>query len=468
MRRRGVAVDAIGGVGLRVTVAADAPPRVEVRYTISDGRSDPVTGSLVVSVAEAASIDQAPVAKPDIVEVRPGRTVMVPVLLNDYDPEGEAIHVASVATSPSAAARIGPGGQDVYVSVAPTATTGFSFGYDVMDAAGNRTGSFVQVRLVPQDQANRPPVARADVARTREGSTITIGVLANDSDPDGDPIRIDSIAAQPAFGTATANPDGTITYASAGGFTGTDTFRYVVVDAKGDRAIGDVLVGVLPNSSGNTPPTATDDSYTVIAGSDAVALDVLTNDSDADGDPLHVSRAEGNTPVQLDADNTHVMFTPPASVSGDTARFTVAYSIDDGHGGNDDATITIDVVTSRTPVPPVAVDDVVGPVLPGTPLTVDVLANDLDPDGSRADLTPSSADVSLTFDTDGPGHAHHRRGELGGRLHDHRPGRPDVVGRARGHRQRQPRARRAADQRHVHGGRGRDHRHRRGGERSGR
>ncbi|MFT3852341.1 MAG: Ig-like domain-containing protein [Ilumatobacteraceae bacterium] len=397
----GVSVDAINGVGLRITVAADAPSRVELHYQISDGRSDPVDGVVVVSVADAGSIDQAPVAKPDIVEVRAGRTVMVPVLLNDYDPEGEAIHVASIATSPSATARIGPGGQDVYVSVDRNATTGFSFGYDVADSAGNRTGSFVQVRLVPADQANRPPVARADVARTREGSTITIGVLANDTDPDGDPVRVDSIAAQPAFGTATVDGDGSITYASAGGFTGTDTFRYVVVDARGDRAIGDVLVGVLPSSTGNTPPTATDDAYTVLAGGDTVALDVLTNDSDADGDTLHISRAEGNAPAPLDADSTHVMFTPPASMSGDSQRFTIAYAIDDGHGGTDDATITVDVVASRTPVAPVAVDDVAGPVLPGTAVTVDVLANDLDPDGARSELTPSSTDPSLTFDAAG-------------------------------------------------------------------
>lgn len=397
----GVAVDAIGGVALRVTVAPDAPSRVELHYTISDGRSDPVDGMVVVAVADAASINQAPVAKPDVIEVRPGRTVMVPVLIDDYDPEGEAIHVANVATSPSATARIGPGGQAVYVSVAPEATTGFSFGYDVADATGNRTGSFVQVRLVPADQANRPPIARADVARTRAGSTITIGVLVNDTDPDGDPLRIDSIAAQPAFGTATANPDGTITYVSAGGFTGTDTFRYVVVDAKGDRSIGEVLVGVLPDDTGNTPPTATDDSYTVLAGSDAVALDVLTNDSDADGDALHISRAAGNAPSPLDADHTHVMFTPPVSISGETQRFTIAYAIDDGHGGSDDATITVDVAATRSPVAPVAVDDVVGPVLPGTTVTVDVLANDLDPDGARSELTPSSTDPALTFDADG-------------------------------------------------------------------
>ncbi len=448
----GVSVDEVGGVGLRITVAPDTPSRVDFHYSISDGRSDPVDGTVVVSVSDIASVDQAPVAKPDVVEVRAGRTVMVPVLLNDFDPEGEAIHVANVATSPSATARIGPGGQDVYVSVDPAATTGFSFAYDVADTAGNRTGSFVQVRLVPQDQANRPPVARADIARTRAGNSITIGVLANDSDPDGDPIRVDSIAAQPAFGTATANPDGTITYASAGGFSGTDTFRYVVVDAKGDRAIGQVLVGVLPNTTGNTPPTASDDSYTVVAGSDTVALDVLTNDSDADGDALHISHAAGNEEAPLDADRTHVMFAPPSTIAGDTQRTTLTYTIDDGHGGTDDAIVTVDVVATRAPVAPVAVDDVVGPVLPGTALTIDVLANDLDPDGSRADLTPSSTDAGGDVRRRREGDAGRRRGQRRVRVHRHRRGRADVERGARGDRQHQPGADRRPDRRDSNAG----------------
>ena len=347
---RRVAVDEVGGVGLRITVAAGraAAGRAALHDLRRPLRSRSAARSSCRSPTRRRSTRRR-WPEPDIVEVRPGRTVMVPVLLNDYDPEGEAIHVANVATSPSATARIGPAARRSTSPsrrprppASPSATT-----WPTRPATAPARSS--RCAWCPPDQANRPPVARADVARTREGSTITIGVLANDTDPDGDPIRIDSIAAQPAFGAATANPDGTITYASAGGFTGTDTFRYVVVDAKGDRSIGEVLVGVLPNTTGNTPPTATDDAYTVLAGSDTVALDVLTNDSDADGDALHISHAEGNAPAPLDADSTHVMFTPPASITGDSQRFTIAYSIDDGHGGTDDATVTVDVVASRAP-----------------------------------------------------------------------------------------------------------------------
>ena len=131
-------------------------------------------------------------------------------------------------------------------SVDAATVSSFTFGYDVADEAGNQTGSLVQVRLVPIDDVNRPPVARPDVARTVSGRPIDIPVLANDTDPDGDAIQIETIAAQPTFGTATVNVDGTIRYSPRLGESGSDRLRYTLVDANGDRAVGEVVIGVLP------------------------------------------------------------------------------------------------------------------------------------------------------------------------------------------------------------------------------
>lgn len=389
----GISVDEVQGVGFRVTVAADAPDRVQFRYSISDGRSDPVPGAVVISVSNAASADQAPVVRPDTLELRAGRTASVRVLLNDYDPEGGPLRVVGVAEAPGASLRVGPGGQEIFVTVAATATTGFSFGYDVVDEAGNRNASFVQVRLVPEGEANRPPIARPDVARTRVDSAVTIPVLANDTDPDGDPLRLEAIAAQPALGTVVANPDGTITYTPIGEGTGTDRARYVVVDAFGDRAIGDVLIGVIASDGTNHPPSAADDAYTVVAGGDPIALDVTTNDFDMDGDHLTVAQTAGADDRIAVADpRTHVMFTPPASLPAgqQSEQVTFTYTVDDGRGGTDGAVVTVTVAAALQPVPPIALDDQVGPVRPGETVTVDVLANDVDPDGSRTGLVVSA------------------------------------------------------------------------------
>ena len=397
----GLEIEEVQGVGFRITAAADAAAQLLFHYSISDGRSDPVTGTVVVSVSSLPSVDQAPVARPDVVEVRAGQTTAVQVLVNDYDPEGTPIRVASVASAPSATLRIGPGAQEIYIGVDTDAVTGFSFGYDVVDAGGNRSASFVQVQLVPEGQPNRPPIARPDVARTRSGAAVTIAVLTNDSDPDGDAVRLESIAAQPAFGVATPNADGTITYAADADHSGTDRLKYVVVDAFGDRSIGDVLIGVLPPGTDNLAPTAADDAYTVVAGGDPIALDVLTNDWDGDGDALDITRASGNTPITVDEARRNLVYTPPRTITGDAESHTVVYSISDGHGGTDDANVTIDVVSSLTPAPPVAVDDVVGPVHPGETIAADLLANDIDPDGARAALVGSSTDPAIVFGADG-------------------------------------------------------------------
>src|SRR5690606_30688168 len=100
---------------------------------------------------------------------------------------------------------------------------------------------------------NNPPVAIND---TVEGYILTIPVLDNDFDPDGDNIFVTDIIEQPANGTATINADGTITYIPDEGFTGVDSFTYVICDdgipSMCDTAI--VYINVLPYIYVNFPP----------------------------------------------------------------------------------------------------------------------------------------------------------------------------------------------------------------------
>ena len=194
----GIEVEQVLGFAFRVTVLPDAPARTQFTYSVSDGKSDPSTGTVVVAVSDTDTPDQPPVARPDTVEVRPGRTASARVLVNDYDPEGGTLRVVGVSDVPGADLRIGPGGQEIYVSVDAATVSSFTFGYDVADEGGNQTGSLVQVRLVPIGDVNRPPVARPDVARTVSGQAIDIPVLSNDSDPDGDAIQVETITAQPS------------------------------------------------------------------------------------------------------------------------------------------------------------------------------------------------------------------------------------------------------------------------------
>ena len=95
----------------------------------------------------------------------------------------------------------------------------------------------------PPPATNRAPVANADATSAVTGQPVVVSVLLNDSDADGDALRVTAVG-RPANGTAAANADGTVTYTPNAGFTGTDSFTYTVSDGKGGSATGTVTVGV--------------------------------------------------------------------------------------------------------------------------------------------------------------------------------------------------------------------------------
>ncbi len=109
----------------------------------------------------------------------------------------------------------------------------------------------IPVTVTPVNDA---PVAAADAFTTSSGATMTVGgagLLANDSDVDGDPLTT-RLASAPANGTVTLAPDGTFVYTVGGGFAGTATFTYVAHDGTLDSAPATVTITVAP--AGTQPP----------------------------------------------------------------------------------------------------------------------------------------------------------------------------------------------------------------------
>ena len=90
---------------------------------------------------------------------------------------------------------------------------------------------------------NTAPVANADTATTARNTAVTIAVLANDHDPDGDALTLTDVT-QPSSGTAVANVDGTVTYTPATNFSGTVSFTYQIDDGHGAAVWGAVTVNV--------------------------------------------------------------------------------------------------------------------------------------------------------------------------------------------------------------------------------
>ena len=225
-------------------------------------------------------------------------------------------------------------------------------------------------------QAQNPPVAAADTATTPEDTAVTVAVLRNDTDRDGDQLTVTSVTT-PANGTAKVNSNFTVTYTPDADWNGTDTFDYVVSDGTAS-ATATVTVTV---SAVNDPPVAAADNVTT-KDDVAVSVDVLANDTDADGDALSVTAvtkpAKGEAKVNS---NYTVTYTPDANWNGTD---TFDYVVSDGTA-LDTATVTVTVGAGNKP--PVAVDDAARATKNGGAVTINVLANDKDGDGDALSVT---------------------------------------------------------------------------------
>ena len=171
---------------------------------------------------------------------------------------------------------------------------------------------------------NQPPVAVDDGASTTQNNSVSIEVLANDSDPDEDQLSISNLS-QPENGTAEIQQNGVpyVLYTPNEGFTGIDTFTYTANDGELDSNV--VTVTVTVTSSENQPPVANDDQA-FTAENTSVNIDVLANDSDPDEDTVFVSDVSQpeNGSTFINKDQT-VAYTPNEGFTGvDTFTYTAS------------------------------------------------------------------------------------------------------------------------------------------------
>src|SRR5262249_31097222 len=132
------------------------------------------------------------------------------------------------------------------------------------------------------------PVATNDSFSVSKNTALTVsapGVLSNDTDADNDPLTAVK-ASDTAHGTLNLNSNGSFTYVPATDFTGTDSFTYFAND--GQLNSTNAATVTLTVSSSNHAPVAADDSYSAAVGTPLIVATpgVLSNDTDADNDPL--------------------------------------------------------------------------------------------------------------------------------------------------------------------------------------
>ncbi len=187
---------------------------------------------------------------------------------------------------------------------------------------------------------NSTPIAQDDLGSTVSEGSITISPLSNDSDPDDDEL---TIAAVGDAANGTVVQDGyDLIYTPAAGFTGTDFFGYTVCDPEGACATAIVSITVV-GGEGNNPPFAQEDAVSILQN-EIAGVDVLTNDSDPDGDSFFISSYTQPSNGNVVQGGSTLLYTPNTDYVG-TDMFT--YEICDTEGnctfGTVNVTITADV-----------------------------------------------------------------------------------------------------------------------------
>ena len=293
----------------------------------------------------------------------------IDVLTNDADPDGDSFAVDSFLYEGSGTLIQNEDGTFTY-----TPPAGFvgedSFTYTTSDGqdgvSSERATAVITV-------SNALPTLGDDVATTHMGDPVSgIDVLTNDADPDGDAFAIDSFLYE-GSGTLIQNADGTFTYTPPVGFVGEDSFTYTTSDGQ-DGMSSQSATAVITVS--NALPTLGDDVATTHMGDPVSGINVLTNDVDPDGDAFAIDSFlyEGSGTLIQNADGTFT-YTPPEGFVGEDS-FT--YTTNDSQTGvsSNSAKVAITVINAL----PDLVDDTAA-TKQDVAVTIDVLANDFDPDG---------------------------------------------------------------------------------------
>ncbi|MFW1337275.1 tandem-95 repeat protein [Vibrio parahaemolyticus] len=209
--------------------------------------------------------------------------------------------------------------------------TEVSFTFDIIDDEDLVVSGSANLDILPINDA---PNAKNDVITTEEDTAVTIDVLVNDSDVEGDVLSIQS-ASVPSEQGSVDIVEGKLVFTPAENFNGEATITYIVTDGDlTDEA--NVTVTVTPV---NDSPVAVDDTVSTQEDT-VVTIDVLPNDSDVDGDKLSIQSA--SVPKEqgtVEVADGKLVFTPTENFNGDAE---VTYTVTDGQL-TDEAKVTVTV-----------------------------------------------------------------------------------------------------------------------------
>ena len=334
-------------------VTAEIRPAEVFTYIVEDGDGDTATAVLELDgVAPGAAVN----ARMDTATTSQDGPATVSVLQNDSGPLALNVIAATVTSGGGSVAINGDGTLTydpgtAFQALAEGETGQATVEYTISDGNG---GTDTATVIVTVTGANDDPVAQDDTAAGNANGPVTFAVLGNDSDPDnGDTLSVTGASVTNGLGSVSVNQDGTLRYdpgvayqSLAAGETANVEISYTIEDGNGGS---DTATATVTVTGVNDAPVAQND--TAVGDEDTVTIiNVLGNDSDIDAtDVLTVTGAtvtDGLGTVSINPDGT-LSYDPGDAyqtlAAGESAEVMIKYTISDGNGGTDTATVGLTV-----------------------------------------------------------------------------------------------------------------------------
>ena len=331
--------------GNQVRLEAGANPGImDVTYSVIDSAGNRASSTVTFEVVAASDQNQPPRPRDISAWAAAGQTTRIPVTLDGIDPDGDSVSLTGLDSSPQQGSATV---KSTWIDYTPNqnASGTDSFTYTVTDRQGARASARVRVAISAAPSLNQNPVAVPDTVLTRPDRMVTVNVLSNDVDPDGDPLTLE----EDGLETATPELDPQVRSSSTLQIhtplqAGTYLVSYTVSDGRGGSARGTVTVYVQDDAPLKAP-IARDDFVTyedLPTDGSAVRVKVLENDEDPDGSIDELTVTSGESGVTVDGSDLLIPVT-------DTLRLVV-YTITDRDGLTNSAVVTVPGRDSTAPL----------------------------------------------------------------------------------------------------------------------
>jgi hypothetical protein len=313
-------------------------------FIINDGTVDSIPTTVIIVVT---AVNDPPTADDTCVTTQ--EDTYVSITLAGCDPDGDVL-VYSVVKEPSNGKLSGTGPNLSY-----TPNENFngsdSFTFKVNDGTTDSAEATVSIKLLPVNDPptasyagtifrESPPVARDDNVATEEDSPVSIKLAGYDANEDE---LTYTIVTGPSHGKLSGTAPN-VSYTPNKNFSGKDSFTFKVNDETAESPVATVSITVM---AVNDTPSAKNDRVSTEEDKPISVIDVLTNDTDEDGDSLSVAAVTQGKhgSVAINTDNT-ISYTPKKNFFGSDS-FT--YTVCDSKGGSKKATVSVKVKAVNDP-----------------------------------------------------------------------------------------------------------------------